>query len=92
MRLSTKFGKIKLMRHTIYANSDNILFTINLSTSSIQEGSTKNNGTKIILWGTKNKKISRVFNLPTQDFNISNNPNRFNGVPIGKLNSNINVF
>src|SRR3954462_6222935 len=73
--LFTKFREIKLMNHIIQANSNNILFAVYLSINSVQEGSTKYNGTKAILWGTENKKISRIFSFPTQGFNISNNPN-----------------
>ena len=35
--------------------------TIYLSINCVQERSTKDNGTEVIFWGTKNKKISRVF-------------------------------
>src|SRR3990170_3385512 len=58
---------------------------IYLSINSVQERSTKYNGTKIILWGTKNKKISRVFCFPTQDFNISNDPKWCDGVHLASL-------
>ena len=73
--LFTKFREIKLMNHIIQTNSNHIIFAVYPSINSIQEGSTKYNGTKAILWGTKNKKISGIFNFPTQDFNIPNNPN-----------------
>src|SRR3954470_3125083 len=74
MKISTKLGKIKLMRFITKTNTDNLFLTIYLSINGVQERYTKDNGTKIILWGTKNKQISRVFYFPTQDFNISNNP------------------
>src|SRR3989337_2622658 len=92
MGLSTKFREIKIMRHIPQTNSNNIFLAIYLSINGIQERSTKYNGTKIILWGTKNKKISRVFYFPTQDLNISNNPKWCDSVPISKFNSNIYVF
>ena len=92
MMLSTKLGKIKLMRLITKTNNDNLFLTIYLSINGVQERSTKDNGTKVILWGTKNKKISRVFYFPTQDFNISNNPKWLYGVSISKFNSDIYVF
>src|SRR6266536_1632232 len=92
MELSTKFREMKLMRHIPKTYSNSFLFTIDFSINSVQERSTKYNGTKIILWGTKNKKISRVFYFPTQDFNISNNPKWCDRVSIIKFNSNIYVF
>src|SRR3989337_3910218 len=92
MRLSTKLREIKLMTHLTKINTNNFFSAINLSINSIQEGSTKYNGTKIILWRSKNKKINRVFDLTTQDFNISNNPKWCNSISICELNSNINIF
>src|SRR3989337_2466947 len=92
MKLSTKLGKIKLMRLITKANTNSLFFTIYFSINGVQERSTKYNGTKVILWGTKNKEISRVFYFPTQDFNISNNPKWCDGVSISKFNSNIYVF
>src|SRR5215216_5196602 len=92
MRFSTKLGKVKLMRLITKANTDGLFLTIYSSTDGVQKRSTKYNGTKIILWGTKNKKISGVFYFPTQDFNISNNPKWCDGVSISKFNSNIYVF
>src|SRR6266496_381839 len=92
MRFSTKLGKIKLMRFITKANTDSLFLTIYSSINGVQERSTKYNGTKIILWGNKNKKISGVFYFPTQDFNISNNPKWCDGVSINKFNSNIYVF
>ena len=76
MKLSTKLGKIKFMRLITKPNTESLLLTIYSSINGVQERSTKDNGKKVILWGTKNKKISRVLNFPTQDFNISNNPTR----------------
>src|SRR3990170_7843194 len=73
MWLSTKLREIKFMRHTTKVDTNNFLSTINLSINSIQERSTKYDWTKIILWRSKNKKISRVFDLTAQDFNISDN-------------------
>ena len=75
MRLSTKLGKIKFMRFITKANTDSLFLTVYLRINSVQERSTKDNGTEVILWGTKNKKNSGVFYFPTQDFNISKNPN-----------------
>src|SRR4051812_40583851 len=75
MKLPTKLGKIKLMRLITKTNTDSLFLTVYSSINGVQERSTKDNGTKVILSGTKNKKISRVFYFPTQDFNISNNPN-----------------
>src|SRR5215216_3406987 len=92
MKLSTKLGKIKIMRLTTKTNTDSLFLTFYLSINGVQERSTKDNGTKVILWGTKNKKISRVFCFPTQDFNVSNNPKWCDGVSINKFNSNIYVF
>src|SRR3989337_4393933 len=92
MRLSSKFGEIKVMRHTTKINTNNFFSAINLGMNSVQERSTKYNGTKIILWRTEDEKISRVFYFSTQDFNISNNPKRCNGISVCKLNSNINVL
>src|SRR3954466_10083164 len=74
MNLSTKLGKIKLMRLTTKTNTDGLFLTVYSSINGVQERSTKDYGVKIIVWGTKNKKISRVFYFPTQDINISNNP------------------
>ena len=73
MRLSIKLGEIKFMRLITKANTDNLYMTIYSSIDSVQERYTKDNGTKVMLWGTKNKKISRVFYFPTQDFNIPKN-------------------
>src|SRR3989337_2452475 len=92
MMLSTKLGKIKFMRLITKTNTDSLFLTIYFSINRVQERSTKDNGAKVILRGTKNKKISRVFYFPTQDFNISNNPKRCNGLSISKSNSNIYVF
>src|SRR6266516_2903733 len=92
MKLSTKLGKIKLMRLITKANTNSLFLTISLGINCIQERSSKDNGTEDILWGTKNKKISRVFYFPTQDFNISNNPKWCDSVSISKFNSNIYVF
>ena len=68
MMLSTELGKIKLMRLITETNTDGLFMTIYFSINGVQEMSTKDNGTKVILWGTKNEKISRVFYFPTQDF------------------------
>src|SRR5215216_3824140 len=92
MKLSTKLGKIKLMRLITKANTDSLLLTIYFSINGVQERSTKDNAAKVILWGTKNKKISRIFYFPTQDFNISNNPKWCDGVSISKFNSGIYFF
>src|SRR3990170_3336293 len=92
MRLSTKLREIKLMRYITKINTDSFFIAINLSINCIQEGSTKYNGTKIILWRSKNKKISRILDLTTQDFNISNNPKWCNSISICKLNGDINIF
>src|SRR3990170_2856522 len=92
MRFSTKLVKVKLMRLITKADTDSLFLTIYSSINGVQEGSTKDNGTKVILRGTKNKKISRVFYFPTPDFNISNNPKWCDGVSISKFNSNIYVF
>src|SRR5215216_3341962 len=92
MKLSTKLGKIKLMRLITKANIGSLFLTIYLSINGVQERSTKDNGTKFILWGTKNKKISRVFCFPTQDFNIPNNPKWCDGVSISKSNCGIYFF
>src|SRR5215216_174619 len=75
MKLSTKLGKIKFMRFITEADTNSLFLTIYFSINGVQERSTKDNGIEVILWGTKNKKISRVFYFPTQDLNISNNPN-----------------
>src|SRR6266511_3983672 len=91
MRFSTKLGKIELMRLITKTNTDGLFLTIYFSINGVQERSPKDNGTKVILWGT-NKKISRVFCFPTQDFNISNNRKWCDGVSISKFNSNIYVF
>ena len=72
MMISTKLGKIKLMRLITKANTNSLFLAIYLSINCVQERSTKDNGTEVIWWGTKNKKISRIFYFPTQDFNISN--------------------
>ena len=72
------------MRLITKANTNSLFLTIYISINCIQERSTKDNGTKVILWGTKNKKISSVFYFPTQDFNISNNPS---GVMVSLLAS-----
>src|SRR6266536_2177722 len=92
MRFSTELGKIKLMRFITKTNTDCLFLTIYFSINGVQERSNKDNGTKVILWGTKNKKIGRVFYFPTQYFNISNNPKWCDGVSISKFNSNIYVF
>ena len=63
------------MRLITKANTDSLFFTIYFCVHGVQERSTKDNGTEVILWGPKNKKIGRVFYFPTQDFNISNNSN-----------------
>src|SRR3990170_382461 len=92
MRLSMEFGEIKLMRHIPETYANSFFLTIYFSINSVQERSTKYNGTKIILWGTQNYKISRVFYFPTQDLNISNNPKWCDSVSISKFNSKIYVF
>src|SRR5215216_3242688 len=92
MEFYTKLGKIELMRLITKSNIDSLFLTIYFSINGVQERSTKDNGTKVILWGTKNKKISRVFCFPTQHFDISNNPKWCDGVSISKFNSNIYVF
>ena len=61
MRLSSKLGKIKFMRFITKANPDSLFLAVYFSIDGVQERSTKNNGAKVILWGAKNKKISRVF-------------------------------
>src|SRR5215216_784705 len=61
MKLSTILGKIKLMRLITKANTDSLFLTIYLSINGVQERSTKDNGTKVILWGTKNKKAVGYF-------------------------------
>ena len=71
--ISTELEKIKLMRLITKANTNSLFLAIYLSINCVQERSTKYNGTKAILWGAKNKKISRIFSFPTQDLNISNN-------------------
>src|SRR5215216_4404331 len=92
MRLSIKLGEIKLMRLITKANTDNLFFIIYFCIDGVQERFAKNNGTKVILWGTKNKKTGRLFYFPTQDFNISNNPKWCDGLSISQFNSNIYVF
>src|SRR3954468_6310438 len=92
MKFSTKLRKIKLMRLITKTNNDSLFLTIYFSINGVHESSTKDNGTKVILWGTKNKKISRIFYFPTQDFNISNNPKCCDGVSISKFNSGIYFF
>ena len=53
-RLSTKFREIKLMRHITKINTDRFYKAIYFSIDSVHEWSTKDYGTKVILWGTKN--------------------------------------
>src|SRR3954471_13975813 len=62
--LFTKFREINLMNHIIQANSNNILFTIYPSINNVQEGSTKYNGTKAILWRSENKKSAGYLVFP----------------------------
>ena len=64
MRLFTKLVKIKFMRFITKANIDSLFLTIYFSINGVQERSTTDNGTKVILWGTKNKKSVGYFIFP----------------------------
>ena len=57
MRFSTKLGKVKLMRLITKANTDSLFLAIYFSINGVQERSTKDNGTKVILWGTNESAL-----------------------------------
>src|SRR4051812_34586787 len=62
--LFTKFREIKLMNHITQTNSNNILFAVYLSINGVQEGSTKYNGTKAILWEARTRKSAVYLVFP----------------------------
>ena len=56
MMLSTKLGKIKLMRLITKAGTDSLFLTIYLNIDGVQERSTKDNGKKSHVMGNQEQE------------------------------------
>src|ERR1043165_10034272 len=84
-----KLRKIEFIRLTIEFNRRFTFLAIYYSSTSAEEGPTKDNREKTILYRTKYKIVCRIFYLPAEYFNISHNPNRRDCLFICKMNSDI---
>src|SRR3954463_7286842 len=91
-RLLRKLREIKFIRLTVEFNINFTFLAIYYSSTSVEEGPTKDNRAKTILHLTKYKKVSRIFYLPAEYFNISHNPNWRDCLFICKMNSDVYVF
>src|SRR3954469_7158394 len=91
-RLLRKLREIKFIWLTIEFNRNLTFLAIYYSSTSAEEGPTKDNRTKAILHLTKYKKVSRIFYIPAEDFNISHNPKWRDCLFICKVNRDIYVF
>src|SRR3954464_6285057 len=91
-RLLRKLRKIEFIWLTVEFNRNFTFLAIYYSSTSAEEGPTKDNRAKTILYRTKYKKGCRIFYLPAEDFNISHNPNWRDCLFICKMDSNIYVL
>src|SRR3954470_1547338 len=91
-RLLRKLRKIESIRLTVEFNRNFTFLAIYYSSTSVEEGTTKDNRAKTILHRTKYKKVCRIFYLPAEYFNISHNPNWRDCLFICKMDSDIYVL
>src|SRR3954471_16415926 len=91
-RLLRKLREVKFIWLTIEFKRNLTFLAIYYSSTSVEEGPTKDNRAKTILHCNKYKKVSRIFYLPAEDFNISHNPNWRDCLFICKMNRQIYVF
>src|SRR4051812_30855737 len=91
-RLLRKLREIKLIRLTVEFNRNFTFLAIYYSSTSAEEGPTKDNRAKTILHRTKYKKVCRIFYLPAEYFNISHNPNWRDCLFICMMDRNIYVL
>src|SRR3954470_17173063 len=91
-RLLRKLRKIEFIGLTVEFNRNFTFLAIYYSSTSAEEGPTKDNRAKTIFHRTKYKKFCRIFYLPAEYFNISHNPNWRDCLFICKMNSNIYVL
>src|SRR4051812_29321657 len=66
MRLLRKLRKIEFIRLTVEFNRNFTFLAIYYSSTSAEEGPTKDNRAKTILYRTKYKKVCRIFYLPAE--------------------------
>src|SRR3954468_15839562 len=91
-RLLRKLREVKFIRLTVEFNGKCTFLAIYYSSTCVEEGPSKDNRENNILHRTKYKKVSRIFYLPAENFNISHNPNWRDCLFICKMNRDIYVF